>query len=300
MEREIAGDLGISSPPGRLNTVRWILGRPLQFDPGTETHYSNIGCLTMGLIVEQESGQDLVNYVRSHLLTTAMWVPSTDLYQGRTFREWQDVREPTYDDLLIVPDVFDNYGGPLVSYPYGGWDHEARIGQGGYAVSAAAMLEFAQRYHVGAYDNDIGRRIDVDHPLNGSESHNGAQGGLNSSIWQRNSGGVQMNVWVVFNKRSIEGHYGDQLIGDLVALLDSGSVAFPTATADGFWVLPGVVDEAGVGGYDDPFTGLAWAVAACNDGSKIRLKPGVSPFTGIISTKLLIDAPLGTVTIGLP
>src|SRR5690606_35302102 len=58
-EVTIAAAMGVSSPPGRWNTVRYILGRPLEHTPGTVTAYSNIGCLVLGLIVEQERGMPL-------------------------------------------------------------------------------------------------------------------------------------------------------------------------------------------------------------------------------------------------
>ena len=293
MERDIADDMGVSSPPGRVNTVRWILGRPLQFAPGTDTEYSNIGMLTLGLVVEQESGQSLVSYVRQHILTPDMWVPATELIQGRTFRDWQDPREPEYVSGVTVPSVFDIRPG-VVPNPYGGWDHEARIGQGGYVATAATMLELLDRYHVGAFDADIGRSIDSDYPLDGAEAHNGAQDGLNAYIRQRSDG---VNVFVAFNERG-DPHYATQFYDDYLAGLISGVTTWPETSSDGFWVETGGVIAGGVGGYHEPFRSFVSAVGYAQDGSKLRLKAGTTGWTGVLSTKLLLDAPLGAAVLG--
>ena len=49
LELSIASDMGIESPPSRIDPVRWIMGQPLQFAPGTQTVYSNISFLLLGL-----------------------------------------------------------------------------------------------------------------------------------------------------------------------------------------------------------------------------------------------------------
>lgn len=90
----IANALGIPSPPGRLNTLRYILGQPLQADPGAEYHYSNIGYLTLGLIVEHLSGQPLIEFIHERVLGPLGVDPSEHL-AGRTFTADQSPREPT-------------------------------------------------------------------------------------------------------------------------------------------------------------------------------------------------------------
>jgi N-acyl-D-amino-acid deacylase len=41
--RAIARESGISSPPGARDIIRYMLGQPLDFDPGTRYAYSNLG-----------------------------------------------------------------------------------------------------------------------------------------------------------------------------------------------------------------------------------------------------------------
>src|SRR5206468_650130 len=55
---QIATALTVPSPPSQNDTARYMMGRPLDFTPGKETHYSNFGYLLLGLIVEQITGED--------------------------------------------------------------------------------------------------------------------------------------------------------------------------------------------------------------------------------------------------
>lgn len=296
METDIADDMDVASPPGRVNTVRWILGKPLQFTPGTDTAYSNIGCLCMGLLVEQETGQSLVSYVRGHVLTPDMWVPSTDIFQARTFRAWQNEREPHYAGEGIVSSVFDGVG--FVYKPYGGFDVEARMGQGGYCCAAPTMLQFLQRYHCGAYDSRLGKPIDADNPLTGTESHNGSQAGVSTLMVQRSDG---VNVFIAFNEDDHDAgeHYPTDFYNQSIKpLLDAHNLSWPTTTADGAWVSTSGVLMGGVGGYNRPYLSVQAAVSSASNGTKLRLKPGTSAFTGTISKQMLLDAPLGAATIG--
>ena len=301
-ETEIASDMGIASPPGRNNTVRWILGQPLQFTPGTTPgpgvdSYSNIGCLTMGLIVENVTGQSMVSYVRNNVLTPDMWVPSTEIFQSRTFRSNQNPREPLYAGEGLVWSVFDGVG--LVYKPYGGFDMEARIGQGGYCCSAPTVLEFLQRYHCDSNSGMlIGTPISPSNPVPGEEQHGGSQAGVSTLMVQRTDG---TNIFIAFNEDDHdEGeHYPrDFYNNSLDPVLDAGGISWPTASCDGMWVIPGSLIPGGGGGYSAPMQGFTWAVGQAADGTKLRVKAGTSNFTGTISKRLQIDAPLGVVTIG--
>jgi hypothetical protein len=309
-ERTIAAAMGTGSPPGRTNTVKYILGQPLQFEPGnspSSTPYSNEGYLALGLIVEQYSGMDLVSYIRSHVLTPDMWVPKTDIKQGRTFRKdyrcnppaissFQDEREPFYESSGEVTSVFD--GCEKAPDPYGGWDHEARVAQGGLIASAATMLEFLNRYNVGCWHPDIGQPLSS-FPLTVDESKDGSLTGINTYAVQRTDG---VNVFIAFNKKSSSGYaidfYNDQLDSYLDTLA-SENFAWPKERCDGFWIEPGSNSGGGVGGYEDPFLGLGAALDYVKDGSKLRLKGGTSTWTGTITTRVLIDAPHETAIIGL-
>src|SRR5262249_43405110 len=91
----IANQMGIASPPGRDNEIRYMLGQPLDYPPGTLgctdangnpiICYSNFGYMVLGRIIEQWTGMSDINFIQQYVLTPSMWVPSTDLYWGRTF-----------------------------------------------------------------------------------------------------------------------------------------------------------------------------------------------------------------------
>jgi hypothetical protein len=293
-EREIADDMGVTSPPGRGNTMRWILGQPLQHTPGSTYAYSNVGYLALGLIVESESGLGLISYLRQHVVTPQMWVPSTEIIQGRTFRDWQSSREPEYDDgASLARNVFDSTGPAYVSPPYGGWDHEARIGQGGLVISAPTALQLAESYHVGV-GYSIGLPRDAN-PLTDNEVHNGALAGTNTILYQRTDG---VNMFIFFNGRPSDGHFAEDLRIILRDALPSVNLDFGR-TSDGFWVTPVAPPfPIGNGSYNTPYQGFNNAQAYVADGTRIRLKPGTSNWTGTISKYVQIDAPEGAVTIG--
>lgn len=295
-ECDIADDFNVDSPPGRTRTLRWILGQPLQSTPGTAYHYSNIGYLTLGMIVEQESGTNLITYLRQNILTPAMWVPSVNLQAGRTFEDQQPAREAWYDGGTATC-VFNSRcplacsGLSFVDRPYGGWDHEARIGQGAIVLSPATMLEFLQRYRVGV-GGSIGLPLDPNNLVN--ESHNGAFSGTNALAWQRSDG---VNVFIWFNKDASSGHYGESMKDLLDPLLDS-QASWPTLCLDGFWVAPTIGVPNAFGSYNSEFRGVTNALSETSDGSKLNFKPGDFVWVGTISEKSLLRAPLGLARIG--
>lgn len=300
METTIADDMNVGNPPGRGNTMRWILGQPLQFSPGARYEYSNIGYLALGLIVSLNTGPGYIGYVQQQVLHPGLWVPATEIQPARTFRADRNAREPWYRSSQSVENVFDP-DGPNVSRPYGGFDVEARLGQGGVIASAAAMLELAQRHHISPGAANIGLPIDATNPLTSNESHNGAQSGVNTFLWHRTDDVV---VFVFFNRSKGEvegdGHYGSDFINQIDPVLDAGTqFTWPNTTSDGFWVTLGSESaNAGFGGYHSSYRGFASAVNRCGDGSKIRLRPGTQPFTGTIRKRLHLDAPLGAATLG--
>lgn len=297
-ECQIAGDMDVNSPPGRTNTMRWILGQPLQFTPGARADYSNIGYLAAGLIVEQESGLSLITYLRQNVLTPDMWVPSTDLRQGRTFREDQPAREAYYDGgddwCVFEGDCAPLRCSVLSASAYGGWDHEARIGQGGLVISSATALEFMARYYVGSGSMFIGAPVDADD----SGSHGGALTGVNCRFWQRGDG---TNVFIWFNEKN-DDEDGSNFASLFATRIDDEldtQTDWPTTAVDGFWVQPGIFGVGFLGSFNYPFLSFASAYAQLTDGSKVNLKPGSEPAAiGTYSKKMRLSAPLGLARLG--
>jgi N-acyl-D-amino-acid deacylase len=61
----VAARLGVPIPIGPRQLTRYMLGRPLDFDPGTESQYSNFGYILLGLIIEKVTARPYEEAVRS-------------------------------------------------------------------------------------------------------------------------------------------------------------------------------------------------------------------------------------------
>jgi hypothetical protein len=298
-ECQIASDMGVASPPGRVNTMNWILGQPLNWTPGMQTNYSNEGYLALGLVVEQASGMAYIDYVRSHILTPNMWVPWTDVRVGRTFPENQSVREVEYDSTSTAVCVFPRSGHAacddnVVERAYGGYDHEARVGQGAMVVSAATMLRVLETYRVQVYNANIGAPLNGT-PVNGSHNGGFSGAGVNTFMRQRSDGA---SYFVFFNHDDPNGNHGnnfDALLNPQIA----AQVDWPADCVDGFWVHPSQALPGVYGSFDRPYADLTEALPQLGDGSRVNIKAGNSDWTGTIDKKLTLRAPQGTARIGM-
>jgi CubicO group peptidase (beta-lactamase class C family) len=60
----VAKELHVKEPIDRRQLVRYMLGQPLDFDPGTESHYSNFGFAVLGAVIEHVGGEPYGECVR--------------------------------------------------------------------------------------------------------------------------------------------------------------------------------------------------------------------------------------------
>src|SRR5262249_39849061 len=60
---QTARALGIKLPVRPQDIIRYTLGRPLDFDPGTAFAYSNFGYCVLGRVIEAVSGESYARYV---------------------------------------------------------------------------------------------------------------------------------------------------------------------------------------------------------------------------------------------
>lgn len=145
---QIAAALGVPSPPSQIDTVRYMMGRPLDHPPGATYAYSNFGYLLLGLIIEQVTGQDYTAYIHETIFGPA-GVAESEVVLGRTLPQDRNPREPWYacPGCSSARNVFT----PAVSVPYpdGGWYLEAMEAHAGMIGSARAMATFLQAYWIG-------------------------------------------------------------------------------------------------------------------------------------------------------
>lgn len=64
-----------NAPRDRIRTLRdylpFFAGKPLEFEPGTRTRYSNAGYILLGLVIEKLSGMNYHDYVRTRIFEPA-------------------------------------------------------------------------------------------------------------------------------------------------------------------------------------------------------------------------------------
>jgi N-acyl-D-amino-acid deacylase len=142
MTREIAEALGLPSPASPQTLIRYWMGQPLQFSPGTKYVYSNFGYNVLGRIIEKVTGQAYEDHVNSMIL---MPLGIRRMQIGKTLREQRAKDEATYygnPGDPLVDSVFPALG--KVPQAYGGWSHPALDAHGGWIASAIDLLRFVR------------------------------------------------------------------------------------------------------------------------------------------------------------
>jgi N-acyl-D-amino-acid deacylase len=139
---EISSALGVPSPPTSLQIIRWMMGRPLDVDPGTRYAYSNFGYCVLGRILEQRTGESYENYVKKNVLAP---MGITRMALGRSLRENREKDEVTYYPGAAKPSkpVFESIKEDKVPAPYGAFCLEAMDSHGGWIASALDVARFA-------------------------------------------------------------------------------------------------------------------------------------------------------------
>lgn len=139
--RQIAHALGISSPPGPRDIIRYMLGETLDFAPGQQYAYSNFGYCLLGRVIEEVAGQPYEKHVQERLLAPIgikrMRIGASRLEQ----RAEGEVRYYTRDKAR-ASSVF---GSPpeRTPWPYGGFCLESMDAHGGWIASAVDLARVA-------------------------------------------------------------------------------------------------------------------------------------------------------------
>lgn len=137
----IARELKVAAPARPVDIVRYMLGRPLDFDPGSRFAYSNFGYCLLGRVIERASATAYEQYVRREVLAP---LGIRRMRLGRTSRAQRAEGEAVYyaernhRGERITGKTRD--GVPL---PYGAWSLEAMDSHGGWLASAVDVVRFA-------------------------------------------------------------------------------------------------------------------------------------------------------------
>ncbi len=140
MSSEIAKALGVPEPTNCGDWIRYKLGKPLDFAPGTKYSYSNFGYCVLSRVLEKISGKNYYDAVREIVLKP-MGIP--DVAMGYTLESQRLPREVKYYDYpggrwirsLLPPH-------DLTPAPYGWAQIEALEGMGGWIGSAPDLTRF--------------------------------------------------------------------------------------------------------------------------------------------------------------
>lgn len=140
MPGRVAQELGVALPLEVEQVIRYMRGRPLDFDPGTRTDYSNFGYAVLGRIVEAVTGRPYEAYVREAVLEPA---GATGMELGRSFPADRPEDEVAYyhpPPPGLVPAVPPDTG--MVPLPDGGFYLSLMDAHGGWIASAPDLLRF--------------------------------------------------------------------------------------------------------------------------------------------------------------
>jgi CubicO group peptidase (beta-lactamase class C family) len=135
----IAKALGTPPPAQPSEIIRYMMGRPLDFDPGTKEAYSNFGYCVLGRVIEKVSGVSYEAYVRKEVLAP---LGIHDMRLGRSLEKDITPSEVHYypHNTSLVRNV---YGPGNALWCYGGWNLEAMDSHGGWIASASDLALFA-------------------------------------------------------------------------------------------------------------------------------------------------------------
>jgi CubicO group peptidase (beta-lactamase class C family) len=134
--REAAAAVGAASPGDCTTIIRWMLGFPLQFTPGTKRVYSNFGYCVLGRVIEHASARPYATYVRQAVLAP-LAMAGTAL--GHTLQPLPgEVRYYDIPNAGVGTSVFD--GISQVPWQYGGYYLEAMDSHGGWVSTPADLL----------------------------------------------------------------------------------------------------------------------------------------------------------------
>jgi len=138
---EIAKATGTPPPAGPKAIIRYMLGRRLDFDPGTKHVYSNFGYCLLGRVIEQVTGKPYAEAVQNLVLRpsgiTRMKIGRTRL-SDRLPGEVRYYTPEKENARSVFPDVREP-----VPWPYGGFYLEAMDSHGAWVASAIDLVRFA-------------------------------------------------------------------------------------------------------------------------------------------------------------
>ncbi len=143
--REISAALGLDGPPSPTDVMRYSLGLPLDFDPGTRYVYANVDYLCLGRLIEHSTGLTYVDAMQQRVLQP---LGITRMSLGRAQESELAADEVRYYDrhsrrgkCLYAPHIDEEV--PIV---YGAENLQGYEAHGGWIASAIDLAQFASAF----------------------------------------------------------------------------------------------------------------------------------------------------------
>lgn len=133
----IAQAMGEQTPASAETVIRYLVGQPLQADPGTVYRYTNQDFLTLGRLIEKKTGVTYEKAIQDFL--AGSYISNFSIAGSRRADLADD--EAVYFDYAGAPLVMSQFDGQYAPQPYAyylrGWD-----AAGGWKTSAIECLRF--------------------------------------------------------------------------------------------------------------------------------------------------------------
>ena len=127
--------LGEANPVTRRAMIKFSIQKGLDFAPGTDDNYSNIGYLVLGEVIEKKTGLTYENYVKQNIFAP---LGIYDIRLGKNLLADKQEREGEYINPFTTLSVYGT--GQFVPWQYGGWSIEAMDAHGGWIASARDLV----------------------------------------------------------------------------------------------------------------------------------------------------------------
>ncbi|MBS1764223.1 MAG: serine hydrolase [Bacteroidetes bacterium] len=137
----IATVMGVPSPPSASVVIQYMLShKMLDFNPGTQSQYSNFGFCVLGRVIEKISGLSYADYVNNNILIP---LGITNIHLGYNLLSNQLPNEVNYYDFPGASQAYSIYDNTtLVPWPYGGFNLEFMDSHGGWVANCEDLLRF--------------------------------------------------------------------------------------------------------------------------------------------------------------
>ncbi|MDP5170119.1 MAG: serine hydrolase [Bacteroidia bacterium] len=128
--------LGEPNPVTEGMLIRFLMQKGLNFAPGTQYAYSNIGYLVLGEIIEAVTGKSYEEYLTEDIFAP---IGICDMHIGKNLLADKQEREGEYHgNGYTAPSLYGSGGN--VPWEYGGWNLEAMDAHGGWIATARDLV----------------------------------------------------------------------------------------------------------------------------------------------------------------